>query len=100
MIKDTIVTPQIDESQPSHSLDNRLIKLRKNALSLTIEVLDECEKMDEANPEVRDSARIQLLSLARSCVLALGTTADNGDDADMLAITHELLNEIQIEKDR
>lgn len=86
--------PQIDESQPSHSLDNRLVQMRKKALALTVEVLDESEKMSEAKPEVRDSARSQLLTLTRSCVLALGYTEENEDNADLLAVIHELLNKL------
>ena len=86
--------PQIDESQPTHSLDNRLVQMRKKALALTVEVLDESEKMSEAKPEVRDSARSQLLTLTRSCVLALGYTEENEDNADLLAVIHELLNKL------
>lgn len=86
--------PQVDESQPSHSLDNRLVQMRKKALALTVEVLDESEKMSEAKPEVRDSARSQLLTLTRSCVLALGYTEENEDNADLLAVIHELLNKL------
>lgn len=41
--------PQIDESQPSHELNNRLVQMRKKALSLTVEVLDESEKMNDAS---------------------------------------------------
>lgn len=43
--------PQIDESQPAHELNNRLVQMRKKALSLTVEVLDESEKMHDAKPE-------------------------------------------------
>ena len=86
--------PQIDESQPTHSLDNRLVQMRKKALALTVEVLDESEKMSEAKPEVRDSARSKLLTLTRSCVLALGYTEENEDNADLLAVIHELLNKL------
>lgn len=50
--------------------------MRKKALSLTIEVLDESEKMSDAKPEVKESTRNQLLTLMRSCVLALGQTAE------------------------
>jgi hypothetical protein len=86
--------PQIDDSQPAHELNNRLVQMRKKALSLTVEVLDESEKMNEAKPEVRDSARSQLLTLTRSCVLALGQTADSDDDAEVLAVINELLNKL------
>ena len=65
--------PQIDESQPSHSLDNRLIQMRKKALSLTIEVLDESEKMHEAKPEVKESAVALAVSkyLGNSCCMMI-----------------------------
>ncbi|MDF1511152.1 ParB/RepB/Spo0J family partition protein [Robertmurraya sp. DFI.2.37] len=86
--------PQIDESRPAHELNNRLVQMRKKALSLTVEVLDESEKMNEAKPEVKESARSQLLTLTRSCVLALGQTADSDDDAEVLAVINELLNKL------
>src|SRR5690625_7119184 len=37
--------PQIDESQPTHSLNNRLIRMRKNLLLNTIEIIDEDSKI-------------------------------------------------------
>ena len=86
--------PQIDESKPLHELNNRLVQMRKKALSLTIEVLDESEKMDNAKPEVKESTRNQLLTLTRSCVLALGQTAENDNDMEILAVIHELLNKL------
>jgi len=86
--------PQIDESKPLHELNNRLVQMRKKALSLTIEVLDESEKMDDAKPEVKESTRNQLLTLTRSCVLALGQTAENDNDMEILAVIHELLNKL------
>lgn len=86
--------PQIDESKPLHELNNRLVQMRKKALSLTIEVLDESEKMGDAKPEVKESTRNQLLTLTRSCVLALGQTAESDNDMEILAVIHELLNKL------
>lgn len=86
--------PQIDESKPLYELNNRLVQMRKKALSLTIEVLDESEKMDSAKPEVKESTRNQLLTLTRSCVLALGQTAESENDMEILAVVHELLNKL------
>lgn len=86
--------PQIDESKPLHELNNRLVQMRKKALSLTIEVLDESEKMGDAKPEVKESTRNQLLTLTRSCVLALGQTAESDNDMEILAVVHELLNKL------
>jgi ParB-like nuclease domain len=86
--------PQIDESKPLYELNNRLVQMRKKALSLTIEVLDESEEMGDAKPEVKESTRNQLLSLTRSCVLALGHTAENDDDMEILAVVHELLKKL------
>jgi len=86
--------PQIDESKPLYELNNRLVQMRKKALSLTIEVLDESEKMSDAKPEVKESTRNQLLTLTRSCVLALGQTAESDNDMEILAVIHELLNKL------
>lgn len=86
--------PQIDESKPLYELNNRLVQMRKKALSLTIEVLDESEKMGDAKPEVKESTRNQLLTLTRSCVLALGHTAESDNDMEILAVVHELLNKL------
>lgn len=86
--------PQIDESKPLYELNNRLVQMRKKALSLTIEVLDESEEMGDAKPEVRESTRNQLLTLTKSCVLALGHTAENDDDMEILAVVHELLKKL------
>lgn len=86
--------PQIDESKPLYELNNRLVQMRKKALSLTIEVLDESEKMNDAKPEVKESTRNQLLTLTRSCVLALGQTAESDNDMEILAVIHELLNKL------
>lgn len=89
--------PQIDESQPTHSLDNRIVQMRKNALTLTAEVLDESDKLKDTKKEVRDSAKEQLLSLTRASVIALGQNAENDKEAETLALIYELLNKLQEE---
>src|SRR5699024_4174728 len=47
--------PQIDESEPLHSLNNRLVQMRKNLLLNAIEVIDESDRLEEAPREIRES---------------------------------------------
>lgn len=83
--------PQIDEAQPAHSDRNRLVAMRKKALSLSAEVLNESDTVQQAEAEVKQSAREQLMMLARSCIISLGQSSDDDEDADLFAVCLELL---------
>lgn len=83
--------PQIDGTQPAHSDRNRLVAMRKKALSLTAEVLDESDTVQQADAEVKKSAREQLMMLARSCIISLGQSSEDDDDAELFAVCLELL---------
>jgi hypothetical protein len=86
--------PQLDESQPAHSPHNRVVNMRKKALHMTADILEESDTLEKAEPVVKDSARTQLLALARSCVISLGQTAESDEDAEILAVCLELLKKI------
>lgn len=93
-IREEHMNPQIDESQPAHAPYNRIVQMRKKALSLTAEIIDEAETMKKVDEKVKTSARNQLMSLTKSCVIALGQTADKDEDAEMLLLCLELLEKI------
>lgn len=93
-IREEHMNPQIDESQPAHAPYNRIVQMRKKALSLTAEIIDEAETIKKVDEKVKSSARNQLMSLTKSCVIALGQTADKDEDAEMLLLCLELLDKI------
>src|SRR5690625_4946475 len=47
--------PQIDESQPTHSLNNRIVQMRKNLLLNSVELIDEASKIGDTPKEIRES---------------------------------------------
>lgn len=86
---------QFDESLPMTSPHNTAVSLRKAALSATATVLNNTGKLKEVEePSVKDGARKQLLTLAQSCIISLGQTSENEDDAEILAVCLELLEKI------
>ncbi|UAT30029.1 hypothetical protein K7T73_15940 [Bacillus badius] len=91
--------PQIDESQPAHSPHNRLVSMRKKALSVTAEVLDESDTLDQAEPELKTSVRKQLMSMVRSGIISLGQTAETEEDAEIFAVCRELLKKTDVGSD-
>ena len=93
-IREEHMNPQIDESQPAHAPHNRIVQMRKKALSLTAEIIDEAETIKKVDAKVKESARKQLMSLTQSCIIALGHTADKEEDAEMLLLCLELLEKI------
>ena len=93
-IREEHMNPQIDESRPAHAPHNRIVQMRKKALSLTAEIIDEAETIKKVDEKVKSSARNQLMSLTKSCVIALGQTADKDEDAEMLLLCLELLDKI------
>lgn len=86
--------PQIDDSLPASAPHNRIVQMRKKALSLTAEILDETGTINKVDENVRESAREQLISLTKSCIIALGQSAKGEDDTDILALCLEMLDKI------
>src|SRR5690625_3164525 len=64
--------PQIDESQPTHSLNNRIVQMRKNLLLNSVELIDEASKIGDTPKEIRESVVNQIRTMAITCVIALG----------------------------
>lgn len=89
--------PQIDESKPLNSLDNRLIQMRKNLLSTAVEVLDESDKLNETTKEIKESVLHQAAAMAKACTLLLGQNSKSSKKAETLALIYELFNQIEEE---
>ena len=94
VIREEHMNPQIDDNKPATDPHNRIVQMRKKALSLTAEVLREAETIASAEDDVRSSARRQLLSLTRGCVIALGQTSKDDEDSDLLMLCLQLLEKI------
>jgi len=94
LIENDRTQPQYDETEHELSPRNRSVRLRKNALTVTAEVLDEVETLKKVDKDVRESARSQLMALARSCIIALGETAEDQDEQDLLFVSLEVLEKI------
>src|SRR5699024_10941190 len=82
MIEDDSTQPQYDESEHELSPRNRAVRLRKDALSMSAKVLNEVDSINSTKDDVKDSARSQLLSLATSCIITLGQTAEKQNEQD------------------
>jgi len=89
--------PQIDESQPTHSLNNRLIQMRKNLLLNAVEVIDEASKISEAPKEIKDSALTQIRTMAITCVIALGQNSESDKEKETWALIYELMKKLEEE---
>ena len=90
--------PQIDESEPLHSLNNRLVQMRKNLLLNAIEVIDESDKLEEAPEEIRESVITQARSMAISCTLLLGKNSSNDKEYETLMLIYELFKKLEEEQ--
>lgn len=90
--------PQIDESEPLHSLNNRLVQMRKNLLLNAIEVIDESDKLEEAPEEIRESVITQARSMAISCTLLLGKNSNNDKEYETLMLIYELFKKLEEEQ--
>src|SRR5699024_3632986 len=84
MIEDDSTQPQYDESEHELSPRNRAVRLRKDTLSMSAKVLNEVDSIKSTKDDVKDSARSQLLSLATSCIITLGQTAEKQNEQDLL----------------
>src|SRR5690625_264481 len=89
--------PQTDESQPTHSLNNRLIQMRKNLLLNAVEVIDEASKISEAPKEIKDSALTQIRTMAITCVIALGQNSESDKEKETWALIYELMKKLEEE---
>src|SRR5690625_3713447 len=97
MIEDDSTQPQYDESEHELSPRNRAVRLRKDTLSMSAKVLNEVDSINSTKDDVKDSARSQLLSLATSCIITLGQTAEKQNEQDLLYMALEVIKKIEEE---
>src|SRR5699024_9687764 len=97
MIEDDSTQPQYDESEHELSPRNRAVRLRKDTLSMSAKVLNEVDSIKSTKDDVKDSARSQLLSLATSCIITLGQTAEKQNEQDLLYMALEVIKKIEEE---
>src|SRR5690625_3034830 len=89
--------PQIDESQPTHSLNNRIIQMRKNLLLNAVELIDEASKIGDTPKEIRESAINQIRTMAITCVIALGQNSESDKEKETWALIYELMKKLEEE---
>jgi len=89
--------PQIDESQPTHSLNNRIIQMRKNLLLNSVELIDEASKIGDTPKEIRESAINQIRTMAITCVIALGQNSESDKEKETWALIYELMKKLEEE---
>ena len=97
MIEDDSTQPQYDDSEHELSPRNRAVRLRKDTLSMSAKVLNEVDSINSTKDDVKDSARSQLLSLATSCIITLGQTAEKQNEQDLLYMALEVIKKIEEE---
>lgn len=89
--------PQIDESQPTHSLNNRIVQMRKNLLLNSVELIDEASKIGDTPKEIRESAINQIRTMAITCVIALGQNSKTDKEQETWALIYELMKKLEEE---
>lgn len=89
--------PQIDESQPTHSLNNRIVQMRKNLLLNSVELIDEASKIGDTPKEIRESAINQIRTMAITCVIALGQNSESDKEKETWALIYELMKKLEEE---
>src|SRR5690625_3941331 len=97
MIEDDSTQPQYDESEHELSPRNRAGRLRKETIAMSAKVLNEVDSIKSTKDDVKDSARSQLLSLATSCIITLGQTAEKQNEQDLLYMALEVIKKIEEE---
>src|SRR5690625_1783809 len=86
--------PQFREDEHELSPHNLVVRMRKRALSVSAEILDSAENVEKTDEDVKESAREQLLSLAKSCLITLGQTTEEQNDIELIHFGLELLDQI------
>lgn len=89
--------PQIDESEPTHSLNNRIVQMRKNLLLNSVELIDEASKIGDTPKEIRESAVNQIRTMAITCVIALGQNSKTDKEQETWALIYELMKKLEEE---
>lgn len=89
--------PQIDESQPTHSLNNRMVQMRKNLLLNSVELIDEASKIGDTPKEIRESVINQIRTMAITCVIALGQNSESDKEKETWALIYELMKKLEEE---
>src|SRR5690625_4473247 len=89
--------PQIDESQPTHSLNNRIVQMRKNLLLNSVELIDEASKIGDTPKEIRESVVNQIRTMAITCVIALGQNSESDKEKETWALIYELMKKLEEE---
>src|SRR5690625_2602242 len=89
--------PQIDESEPTHSLNNRIVQMRKNLLLNSVELIDEASKIGDTPKEIRESAINQIRTMAITCVIALGQNSESDKEKETWALIYELMKKLEEE---
>lgn len=89
--------PQIDESQPTHSLNNRMVQMRKNLLLNSVELIDEAGKIGDTPKEIRESVINQIRTMAITCVIALGQNSESDKEKETWALIYELMKKLEEE---
>jgi len=89
--------PQIDESEPTHSLNNRIVQMRKNLLLNSVELIDEANKIGDTPKEIRESAVNQIRTMAITCVIALGQNSKTDKEQETWALIYELMKKLEEE---
>src|SRR5690625_474230 len=87
--------PQIDESEPTHSLNNRIVQMRKNLLLNSVELIDEAGKISDTPKEIRESAVNQIRTMAITCVIALGQNSVSDKEQETWALIYELMKKLE-----